>query len=255
MRVLSFDVGIKNLAWCILKYEPETKTFKCEDLVLKSLLNDKEHCGNVTQTELMHRAIIICKNLGTDYDYVVIERQPYRGLDNIKCRRVMYALEDFYHSRDITVKLMNARNKFNSFKHIQMNIMLDHDDFNNDEEEAYKRRKLKSILIAEMLCDDGIIHEVDLESFEKKDDVADALLQCVAFMIQLGCDIEYKEKEIEYDGVEWWLLSDEEARELDKKRDQGICENFKKILRKCKEEDERIQEMKLQDILNQIETN
>ena len=75
--ILSFDIGIKNLAYCIM-YKNENKTITIEKWDIIQLLNDDEKCKNFSLNEITNRLYTKLNSELDDHDIteVLLENQP-----------------------------------------------------------------------------------------------------------------------------------------------------------------------------------
>ena len=118
VRVLSFDVGIVNLAYCILDYNEETKDAKIQHWEVITQENTKDQ--NKFHTDLI---IILDRRpcLLIDIDIVLIEKQPSF---NPKMRIVSGSLQTYFYIRGIVdrpanpirlIRFISPKLKFNCY--------------------------------------------------------------------------------------------------------------------------------------------
>ena len=182
--ILSFDIGIKNLAYCILDKDEDNKLSIIKWDIIK-LLEDNEKCKGFPLDELTKR---LYKQLNSHfYSYnitkVLLENQPV--LKNPVMKSVQMIVFSFFQyqaillAREInTIKLINASNKLKVGKTFT--------EINNNEDiikikSKYTRNKKFAIEYTYKILEDRIENfETLIEYFKenkKRDDLADAFLQ------------------------------------------------------------------------------
>lgn len=209
MKILSFDIGIKNLAYAIIEdgvildigilnvssYTP----IKCNYFTrnkrlcgLKAIcyMDDKTHCKNhkkhldkskklPKQKEniniiKINMIKILDKNKDfLNVDYVYVELQP--ALKNPMMKSIASNLQAYFLIRGVVdgsikeVKLISARNKIKLSKEQKAGCK-------NKNEEYNLRKKLSIIKGEKIISKYPLIHE-KYQKYDKKDDICDAILQ------------------------------------------------------------------------------
>tara|TARA_B100000927_G_scaffold216105_1_gene176361 strand:- start:1590 stop:2180 length:591 start_codon:yes stop_codon:yes gene_type:complete len=187
--ILSFDIGIKNLAYCILDKHEDNKLSIIKWDIIK-LLEDNEKCKGFPLDELTKR---LYKQLNSHfYSYnitkVLLENQPV--LKNPVMKSVQMIVFSFFQyqaillAREInTIKLINASNKLKVGKTFT--------EINNNEDiikikSKYTRNKKFAIEYTYKILQDRIENfETLIEYFKenkKRDDLADAFLQGIYYI-------------------------------------------------------------------------
>ena len=182
--ILSFDIGIKNLAYCILDKDEDNKLSIIKWDIIK-LLEDNEKCKGFPLDELTKR---LYKQLNSHfYSYnitkVLLENQPV--LKNPVMKSVQMIVFSFFQyqaillAREInTIKLVNASNKLKVGKTFT--------EINNNEDiikikSKYTRNKKFAIEYTYKILQDRIEDFETLTEYfrenKKRDDLADAFLQ------------------------------------------------------------------------------
>ena len=182
--ILSFDIGIKNLAYCILDKDEDNKLSIIKWDIIK-LLEDNEKCKGFPLDELTKR---LYKQLNSHfYSYnitkVLLENQPV--LKNPVMKSVQMIVFSFFQyqaillAREInTIKLVNASNKLKVGKTFT--------EINNNEDiikikSKYTRNKKFAIEYTYKILEDRIEDFETLTEYfrenKKRDDLADAFLQ------------------------------------------------------------------------------
>lgn len=174
MKLLSFDVGIKNLAYCIFDSQSQKiQNWNIIDITAKKNDNACAHMVNLLDNypELL------------DNDIVLIEKQPSR---NNKMRIIEGLLNAYFVIKGITNK-ESAISKVivYSAKH-----KLGKDTFRG--KSNYTQRKKLGVFRTEAFLKEypqtDEFHDMFLNS-KKKDDLADSLLQALSYInLDINCD-------------------------------------------------------------------
>mgnify|MGYP006162459843 CR=1 FL=1 len=182
--ILSFDIGIKNLAYCIL-YKNKDNTITIEKWDNLQLLEDDEKCKGFPLNEITKRMYNKLNTELEDYDIteVLLENQPC--LKNPVMKSIQMIIYGFFQYQTIilgrkinNIKLINASNKLKVGKNL--------DEINNKEyiikiKNKYTRNKKLAIEYTNWILEHRIKnHEKLYEYFnnnKKKDDLADSFLQ------------------------------------------------------------------------------
>jgi len=186
-NIISFDVGIKNLAYMILHMDCNTRTMTIRAWDILPLVSDGENANKVGVDTLSTRLYKALHMLYESYpiNYVLIENQP--ALKNPVMKTIQVLIYSFYTYHKVLlqapiqpIRLMSATSKLKLGKDID--VTLDSEPANK-----YKKNKLLGIAYANYFlpyCQNAITDEYDarFQSHKKKDDLADAFLQIVAFV-------------------------------------------------------------------------
>ena len=190
--ILSFDIGIKNLSYCILykddKYDSINKNnIKIIDWGIIQLIEDGIKCKNVPLDKITSILYNKLHDKFIDYDItkVLLENQPVLKNPLMKSIQMIiygyFGYEKNIMGRELEdIKLINASNKLKLGKNLK--------DINNSEDilkikSKYTRNKKLAIIYTNHFLKERLIIE-DYEKYnnifnnhKKKDDLADAFLQ------------------------------------------------------------------------------
>lgn len=188
--LLSFDIGIKNLAYCILKYNTEDNS---DITIIKwniiPLLDKNEKCKGFPLDELTKRMYeqLNKEFYSYDIDIVLLENQPV--LKNPVMKSVQMILFSYFQYQKIMlnreiklIKFINAGNKLKvgrNFNEINYNAEI------NAIKSKYTRNKKFAILYTNKILIDRLKDSKNNEYFnkhKKKDDLADAFLQAIYYI-------------------------------------------------------------------------
>ena len=213
MNYLSFDVGIKNLAYCILTPEKEiidwniinlnknpicqvTLQKKCQKQATYKILNgEMEYCctahkkkfkkvkkinANYDIFQLSKTCLSELDNIDTSsVKCVLIENQP--ALKNPTMKSIQMIIYTFFMLQGVLndkssiqdVSMVNARNKLKVYKGPHVIC-----PYNDDKKNKYKKNKFLSIKYTKNMIEDEKDNFKELFNHsKKKDDLADAYLQ------------------------------------------------------------------------------
>lgn len=164
MKILSFDVGIKNLAYCVLNNDKIEKWS-----VLNITSNSKENnCTKLVQT------LDACDDI-LNSDIVLIEKQPSK---NNKMRIIEGLLNAYFVIKGIT----NEQSAINEVKVYSAKHKLGNDTFKG--KANYSQRKKLSVFRCGCFLKQTNQSDIIVDIFDKsnkKDDLADCLLQALSF--------------------------------------------------------------------------
>jgi len=190
--ILSFDIGIKNLSYCVM-YKDETydsinkNNIKIVDWGIIQLIEDGVKCKGVPLDKITTTLYNKLHNIFIDYDIskVLLENQPVLKNPLMKSIQMIiygyFGYEKNIMGRELEdIKLINASNKLKLGKNLK--------DINNSEDilkikSKYTKNKKLAIIYTNHFLKERLIVE-DYEKYndifnnhKKKDDLADAFLQ------------------------------------------------------------------------------
>lgn len=216
MIILSFDIGIKNLAYSIIHYnktdDSNNDIFKHMniqewhkiDLQSSKYDLDKISCNllevldNITYNEI--------EDIHNEDIHVVIENQPALKSPTMKSIQIIiytyFNTISKYNSLSLKTKLISAKSKIKyieSFTEFSVYMNDEASRFAKDheagkikripkEKQGYAKNKDDSVQFTRWLFNNIIkddIHKIELESLKKKDDVCDSFLQGLYYISKL----------------------------------------------------------------------
>lgn len=185
MRVLAWDVGIINLAFCILQGNPQDQTFQVIDWGIINLLPTGQDYRKVAAEELR---LILIRNLDIlrdrflerHLDVVLIENQPV--LKNPIMKSISSCIMDYFLIRGMIDSSLISKVVFTSpVNKLKLGIMTDSEitDMQARLKSKYQINKKIAIITCERLLKISVHNDeasVQFGGFKKKDDLADSLL-------------------------------------------------------------------------------
>ena len=197
--ILSFDIGIKNLAYCLMYKDnaiDNNNNIKVIDWGIIQLIEDGVKCKEVSLDTITNVLYNKLQEIFINHDIteVLLENQPV--LKNPVMKSIQIILYSFFQyekvimGRDINlIKFINASNKLKLGKNLS--------EINNSEDiinikSKYTKNKKLAIIYTNYFLKDRLIVE-DYEKYndifnnhKKKDDLADAFLQGLYYIEKIA---------------------------------------------------------------------
>ena len=198
MLYISFDIGIKNLALCILKCE--NGIIKIIDWRVITLVEKKKDINGLNSiTEILFyeldNIIGSLEELKYDkIDYVLIENQPSNLNGIMKSIQLLifsyFSLYKHWDKLNTNVLLINASLKlqYHTFKPIEYKIDLNKTK-KQQKSDKYRKNKSDGIEITKHYIKENEILNNYFMKHKKKDDLADTLLQTVSYIKKNNSEI------------------------------------------------------------------
>lgn len=175
-RVLSFDIGIKNLSFCLIeKGQGKTKIIEWANVCV---LDDNQKANKIGMEPLVECVLLALSERFGDamhpVDVVVIENQP--SLLNGLMKTVSVVVYTFFNM----LKLMHGNVSEVRFVSASSKLKCERAAAITPAPTTYKLRKNASIAAARSYLDDVFVdHREWFEKQSKKDDLSDCLLQAM----------------------------------------------------------------------------
>jgi len=199
--ILSFDIGIKNLSYCLVKSELNNDNINKIEIIdwdIINILKDNEKVKNINIDELSKRLYIKLSEVFKDkeFDIVLLENQPV--LKNPVMKSVQMLIYGFflYQKTNLIkniklIKLINASNKLkiglllnNEFKELKK--IIDNKDYNTKLKYSINKKKAidYTLLYLDYLKLNNYKEFFNLH--KKKDDLADSFLQSIYYIEKIN---------------------------------------------------------------------
>lgn len=195
MTLLSFDVGIVNLAYAVIRVPLYTKSKSkappsfesIEGIVLDwdiiCLAEEGEKAKQISLTVLSKRLYkyldTLWETYGNQLNYILIENQPSRLNGHMKSIQMIiysYFMYKTYHTMGHVEPLfVNASGK------LQLHVEAEKHIPACELEKGYKRNKIQSISITQYYVRNDELLKQKIANHKKKDDLCDALLQAIGW--------------------------------------------------------------------------
>ena len=177
MRILSFDIGIRNLAYCLIEGQNnEAGELLCSivDWDVINLCQKDEKVKKVSLQTLCARMIEqlnAITEIHESIDYVILENQPVYM--NPKMKSVQMMLFTYFIMKDgAAVKMFSPRNKLKVYTGPPVECTL---------KSKYSRTKFFGIQYCKYMIQSCAVADF-FERHKKKDDLADSFLQGVLYL-------------------------------------------------------------------------
>ena len=202
MRVLSVDLGARNLAWCVLDREKssdpcwECAPFRgqCVKVLAWRVVDIVKEAGVEEEVNLNKTDIATCvpwfvsaiktwwAEMTEGVELAVLEAQPTarvmnhgeRCVNNVRTKVLSHVLQAFLLERNIPVQFVSPAVKLRDAK----DLMADASE--------YREHKKAAVLLTSRAC--AVLDETTRATWEttkgKRDDLADAFLQGVCFSVK-----------------------------------------------------------------------
>ena len=193
MIYISFDIGVKNLALCILKQTDILQVIDWRIITLAETKKELKGIDDIAERIFVEMDNIIggLKENGINFvDFILIENQP-SNLNGIMktIQHIIYCYFSLIKHWDSEVKSVVLVNASLKSKHHEyqpdINICIDDNVKKNSKgfkREKYKINKATSIAICnQYISDDSKLLDI-FQHNKKKDDLCDACLQAISFI-------------------------------------------------------------------------
>ena len=189
MKILSFDVGIINLAYCIVETVPEPKILQWEIITIPT---DKKFSAHISNSGVSDIYINLIKELDRrpillDTDIVLIEKQPSF---NPKMRIIAGCLQTYFYIRGVvdrtpsikSVEFFSPKNKLKCYTGPELDISSKNGKIVKGK---YAQTKKMGVMIARSKLEEYSETKERKDFFEnnkKKDDLSDCYLQALTYI-------------------------------------------------------------------------
>ena len=190
MKILSFDVGIINLAYCIIEQLPDCfpKIIHWEIITINE--SGKNFTAHISSSGVSELYINLIKQLDLrphllNVDIVLIEKQPSF---NPKMRIIAGCLQTYFYIRGVvdrniikSVEFFSPKNKLKCYTGPELDISRNGKIVKG----KYAQTKKKGVLIARCKLEEYIETKEKIDFFEnnkKKDDLSDCYLQALTYL-------------------------------------------------------------------------
>lgn len=199
MVYISFDIGVKNLAVCILKYDKSISIIDWSVITLADTKKELKSVDELSERIFMALDEIVgkLKSKSIAIDMVLIENQP-SNLNGIM-KTVQYiiytyfSLLKYWENAVNNVVFINASHKLknHSYTPLEQNDVITHKkNTKGFTREKYKWNKATSIHICSQYINEDTTLKTYFINHKKKDDLSDSFLQAVSYIRSRSCKSE-----------------------------------------------------------------
>lgn len=200
MIYISFDIGVKNLALCILNHNPENHQVSITDWRVIALADSKKQFKGmdlISDTVYAELDNIIGSLQEIDINYidkVIIENQPSNLNGIMKTIQMLifgyFSLLKHWDQKVGEVILINAVHKLQNHSYVPASKREENATAKTGKKDKYKLNKQDSIDICKYyIKDDKHLTEI-FTANKKKDDLADTCIQTISYIRKQGSNIE-----------------------------------------------------------------
>lgn len=193
--IISFDIGIKNLAVCILLATKGNDTAKILVWKIISLAEKKEKIPNLNELSgrLFSELDEITTSIGIDHeiDTVLLENQPSRLNGTMKSIQIMiysyFQMRRHWEGIVKNVHMVSASQKLLNHPYEIPSELLE----TMKNKKSYEITKWKSIQITKRYIENNEELKKIFESYKKCDDMGDSCLQCISWLNKKDFGIKF----------------------------------------------------------------
>lgn len=176
--IVSFDIGLKNLACCCLTCEEHSRVLHWD--IHPLMEEDRKTKPNINQLSMtIFKVMDDIVSKIPHVDYVLIENQPSRINGAMKTiQMIIYSYFQYkkYTEQKITDVLLISANR----KTVDHPYEINMEDCKS--KNKYTQRKWKSIQLTDKYIEQNENLKNILKNHKKKDDLCDAFLQAISWM-------------------------------------------------------------------------
>jgi len=190
MRILSFDIGICNLAYCVLDIDLDQND-KTE-IIQWGIIDVTRYTNDSKAIDDLSLGLIQALDEhfpDAEFHTVILENQPVQKNPTMKSvQMVVYTYFQILKSHHGSVSVVKLSSAINKSKWLPQSIFKDVIKIEDFKGSSYQiNKKLSIAMVQHLIRDNHIVidtlHEELLNTSKKKDDLCDALLQGYKYLI------------------------------------------------------------------------
>lgn len=193
--LISFDIGIKNLAVCVLSAKKDVNVAKIILWKIIALAEKKEKIPSLNELSgrLFTELDEIVNTIGNDkeIDTVLLENQPSRLNGTMKSIQMMiysyFQMRRHWEGLVKNVQMVSASQKLLNHSYEISQELLD----TVKNKKTYEITKWKSVQITKKYIENDEELKKTFESYKKCDDMGDSFLQCISWLNKHHYDIKF----------------------------------------------------------------
>ena len=190
VRVLSIDIGIIHLSFCIMEFDIEQHEFELLHIEMTSIGQVKQTCVVLASAliDFLDSSEVINEK---PFDYIFIENQLSRAIKNTVLGYATFSY--FYTSSKIkedgsTVQFISPRNKFKAIDSFFPGLL---GKYETDHSKALSRdlKKLSIQIAKDVFEEFNVTKGLEaMKKFKKRDDISDVTLQAFSLFLDQSKD-------------------------------------------------------------------
>lgn len=188
--IVSFDIGVKNLAVCVIEYNPSDLNILVWKIISLAAPKEKIPIMNELAGRLFLELDTLVDEIGQPIDFVILENQPSNLNGSMKSLQMMiytyFQLRKHWEGLSKQVYLVSASEKLKGHETITDTL----DMTKYETMKRYEKNKKLGVEITKMYLSKNPEILNYFCSYKKADDMADSFLQAISWLKKHNVSIE-----------------------------------------------------------------
>lgn len=186
--IVSFDIGVKNLAVCVIEYNPSDLNILVWKIISLAAPKEKIPIMNELAGRLFLELDTLVDEIGQPIDFVILENQPSNLNGSMKSLQMMiytyFQLRKHWEGLSKQVYLVSASEKLKGHEHLDIDMK------KYETMKRYEKNKKLGVEITKMYLSKNPEILTYFCSYKKADDMADSFLQAISWLKKHNVSIE-----------------------------------------------------------------